>query len=171
MKKEGTAVFLKRSGGVEYEIQDRDQDHEEPWTSGDPDGELDGTVRAAVPVVRSSLGPDTVVSGRLSFTAPTRIDGTLRGEVRATDLLVIGEKGFIDGVVRAQRLIVLGEVRGEVREAERVEICRGGRLFGVVEARSLVVKDGGCLDGDCSIAPLQQPPPKAFKAAPALGSA
>jgi cytoskeletal protein CcmA (bactofilin family) len=159
-------VFLKRSGGVEVDPIERD--HE--WTSGDVEVEMEGSVLGPIPVVRSSLGPDTVVSGRLSFTAPTRIDGTLRGEVRATDLLVIGEKGFVDGVVRAQRLIVLGEVRGEVRGAERVEIAPGGRLMGVVEARSLVVSEGGCLDGDCSIAPLPGPI-QAFTSAPAAGTA
>ena len=158
-------MFLKRSGGVEYDSRERDQE----WTSGEVEVEMESDVVAAVPVVRSSLGPDTAVSGRLSFTTPTRIDGTLRGEVRATELLVVGEKGFIDGVVRAQRLIVLGEVRGEVRGADRVEIARGGRLMGIVEARSLVVKEGGSLDGDCSIAPL--PSVQAIKVAPAAGSA
>jgi cytoskeletal protein CcmA (bactofilin family) len=104
-------------------------------------------------VLRPSLGHDTVVSGRLSFTVPTRIDGTLRGEVRATELLVIGEDALVEGTVRALKLVVLGEVRGEVRGAERVEIAAGGRLMGKVETQSLVVQEGGCLDGDCRIAP------------------
>lgn len=108
---------------------------------------------APVPVLRSSLGADTVISGRLSFTVPTRIDGTLRGEVRASDMLVVGEDAMVDGVVRALKLIVLGQVRGEVRGAERVEIGSGGRLIGTVEAQSLVVKEGGCLEGDCRIMP------------------
>ncbi len=106
-----------------------------------------------VPVLRPSLGPDTAVSGRLSFTVPTRIDGRLRGEVRASDLLVVGEDAVVEGVVRAQTLVVLGEVRGDIRGAERVEIGPGGRLMGTVETHSLVVKAGGCLDGDCRISP------------------
>jgi cytoskeletal protein CcmA (bactofilin family) len=44
-------------------------------------------------------------------------------------------------------------VRGEVRAAERVEIGAGGRVMGSVETTSLVVQEGGCLDGDCRIAP------------------
>lgn len=137
-------VFSKRSGEVRAEPAEGDLE----WTSGE-----DGAVAGAVPVLRSSLGPDTVVSGRLSFNAPTRLDGTLRGEVRATDLLVVGERGFIEGVVRAPRLIVLGEIRGDIIGADRVEIGSTGRLIGSVEASSLVVKDGGCLDGDCRITP------------------
>ena len=102
---------------------------------------------------RPSLGSDTSISGRLSFTGPTRIDGRLRGEVRANELLVVGEDAVVEGVVRAAQLVVLGEVRGDVRGAERVEIAPGGRLMGTVEAQSLVVRPGGYLDGDCRIAP------------------
>lgn len=121
-----------------------------------------------VPVLRSSLGPDTTVSGRLSFTVPTRIDGRLRGEVRASELLVVGEAAVVEGLVRALKLVVLGEVRGDVRGAERVEIGPGGRLMGTVETHSLVVKEGGCLDGDCRIAPR---PIRALRSVPAASSA
>ena len=112
---------------------------------------------APAPVLRSSLGHDTVVSGRLSFTVPTRIDGTLRGEVRASEMLVVGEDAIVEGIIRALKLVVLGQVRGEVRDAERVEIGAGGRLIGTVETHSLVVQEGGCLDGDCRIAPPRAP--------------
>jgi cytoskeletal protein CcmA (bactofilin family) len=108
---------------------------------------------APLPVLRSSLGHDTKVSGRLSFTVPTRIDGWLRGEVRASELLVVGEGAVVEGTVRAPRLVVLGEVRGEVRGAQRVEVASGGRLTGTVETQSLVVQEGGCMDTDCRIAP------------------
>jgi len=110
-------------------------------------------VMPPMPVLRPSLGPDTSVTGRLSFTMPTRLDGKLRGEVHATDMLLIGEQGYVEGIVRAPKLVVLGEVRGEVRGAERVEIGPGGRIMGSVETYSLVVEEGGCLDGDCRIAP------------------
>ncbi len=140
-------MFFKRTDESEAEGK-RQGEHE--WSSSA------GPRSAAVtplPALRPSLGADTVVSGRLSFTVPTRIDGKLRGEVRASDLLVVGEEGFIEGIVRALKLVVLGEVRGEVQGAECVEIGPGGRLMGTVETHSLVVKEGGCLDGDCRIAP------------------
>src|ERR1043166_5200628 len=121
---------------------------EEGWISGESPAR--GVV-APPPVLRPSLGPDTSVSGRLSFTVPTRIDGRLRGEVRASELLVVGEDAIVEGTVRALRLVVLGEVRGEVRGAEHVEVGPGGRLMGTIETQSLVVREGGCLDGDCRI--------------------
>src|SRR6185295_3717499 len=89
--------------------------------------------------VRVSLGPDAEVTGKLSFATPTRIEGKLKGEVRATDLLVIGPQAVVQASVMAEKLVVLGEVRGQVQNANRVEICSGGRLFGDIETRALVV--------------------------------
>ena len=97
--------------------------------------------------VRVSLGPDAEVTGKLSFTVPTRIEGKLKGEVRATDLLVVGPQAIVHASVQAEKLIVLGEVRGEVRQATRVEICTGGRLFGDVETKCLVVQEGATFEG------------------------
>ncbi|OFV86509.1 MAG: hypothetical protein A3J75_04710 [Acidobacteria bacterium RBG_16_68_9] len=108
---------------------------------------------AASASLRAALGPDTAVTGRLSFTVPTRLDGTLRGEVHATDLLVIGETGFVDGTVRAPAVIILGGVNGNVVAVDRVEVGPHGRLNGSVETRQLVVQEGGRMDGDCRIAP------------------
>ena len=140
-------MFKKRKDEMEDE---RKHNGKQEWGSEDAKG---ARAPDPLPVLRPSLGADTVVSGRLSFTVPTRIDGTLRGEVRASDLLVVGEDGYVEGTVRALKLVVLGEVRGDVQGAERVEIGPGGRLMGTVETHSLVVKEGGCLDGDCRIAP------------------
>lgn len=103
------------------------------------------------PAVRQLFGPDTTITGKLSFNAPTRIDGVLNGEVRASDLLVIGEDGKVDGAVRARQLLVLGEVRGEVYVEGRAEIGAGGRLFGRIHSRDLVVEAGAVLDCDCKI--------------------
>ena len=107
------------------------------------------------PIVRSSLGPETEVTGRLSFTTPTRIDGALRGEVRASELLVIGETASVDGTVRAANLVILGHVTGDVVNADRVEIGPRGTLRGTLETRSLVVHEGGKLHADCRIAPTR----------------
>jgi cytoskeletal protein CcmA (bactofilin family) len=97
--------------------------------------------------VRVSLGPDAEVTGKLSFVIPTRIEGKLKGEIRASELLVIGPQAVVQATVRAEKLVVLGEVRGEVQGATRVEICAGGRLFGDVETRCLVIEEGGTFEG------------------------
>jgi cytoskeletal protein CcmA (bactofilin family) len=97
--------------------------------------------------VRVSLGPDAEVTGKLSFATPTRIEGKLKGELRATDLLVIGAQAVVQANVQAEKLVVLGEVRGQVQGASRIEICAGGRLYGDIETKCLVVQEGATFEG------------------------
>ncbi len=97
--------------------------------------------------VRVSLGPDAEVTGKLSFATPTRIEGKLKGELRATDLVIIGPQAIVQANVRAEKLIVLGEVRGQVEGATRVEICAGGRLFGDIDTKCLIVEEGATFEG------------------------
>ena len=103
--------------------------------------------------LRPSLGADTSVTGRLSFDEPTRIDGKLRGEVRVGDLLVIGPKGLVEGVVRATQLIVQGQVHGEIRGAVHVEIAAGAVVTGLIETHGLLVHDGATVRADVKVEP------------------
>lgn len=107
----------------------------------------------AAPALRTSLGPDASVTGKLSFSVPTRLDGKLKGEVRASDLLLIGKQGFVDGGVHALELIVEGEVHGEVFVNRRVEVAASGRIYGRVEAGCLHIEPGGLVNGECKITP------------------
>lgn len=101
-----------------------------------------------LPSIAASGSP---ITGKLSFTAPARVDGILRGEVRSTALLVVGEQGSVEGIVHAAELVVLGEVRGEIRGVQRLEIGAHGRVYGRVETQSLVVHEGGLLDATCLV--------------------
>lgn len=101
--------------------------------------------------LRTSLGADAEVTGRLSFNAPTRIDGKLHGDVKCTDLLVIGETGTVDGNVHATELVVLGRIHGDIRGAHRVEIGPRGRVNGTIETQALAVREGGRLDAACRV--------------------
>ncbi len=102
-------------------------------------------------MLRTSLGADAEVTGRLSFNAPTRIDGKLKGDVKCTDLLVIGESGTVDGNVNATELVVLGRIEGDIRGAQRVEIGPLGRVTGTIETGALAVREGGRLDAACRV--------------------
>lgn len=108
---------------------------------------------SGTPALRTSLGPDAEVTGKLSFNVPTRLDGRLKGEVRASDLLLIGRQAFVDGGVFARELIVEGEVHGDVKVDRRVEVTASGRIFGNIRAGVLVIEPGGLINGDCRIKP------------------
>ena len=97
--------------------------------------------------VRVSLGPDAEVTGKLSFVSPTRIEGKPKGEIRSSDLLIIGPQSVVQATIHADKLVVLGAVQGEVIGASRIEICTGGKLHGNIETKSLVIQEGATFEG------------------------
>lgn len=97
---------------------------------------------------RVGVGRGASVSGRLIFHEPVRIEGHFRGEVSATDLVVIAEGGSIHGRVRATRMLVLGELRGDLAGCERAVLGPRSRFYGRIETASLVVCEGAYIDGD-----------------------
>lgn len=99
--------------------------------------------------VRTSLGPDAVITGRLSFTTPTRIAGKLKGELRCTQLLIIAPTAQVEGSVKAEDLRVEGLVLGDIIDTRKVEIARGGRVLGNIQAQALVIHEGGLFEGRC----------------------
>lgn len=99
--------------------------------------------------VRTSIGADAVITGKLSFTTPTRVEGKLKGELRCTQLLIISASAVIEGWVKADELRVEGIVRGEVAETRKVEICAQGRLIGKIATHVLVLREGGFFEGQC----------------------
>lgn len=99
--------------------------------------------------LRTSLSADAVVTGKLSFTAPTRIDGKLKGEIRCTDLLVIGATAVVEGSVRADVLRIEGSVRGEILDTRKVIIRSGGRFVGRIESGGVALEEGGYLEARC----------------------
>lgn len=79
------------------------------------------------------IGAGTVVAGDILFSGGLRIDGEVRGNVRALDgaagTLVIGEQGRVDGDIDVARLIVNGGITGRVDAAESVRLQSKARLI------------------------------------------
>ncbi len=97
---------------------------------------------------RVAVGRGAGVSGRLIFHEPVRIEGHFRGEVSASDLVVIAEEGSVHGRVRAPRMLILGELRGDLTGCERAVLGPRSHVYGRIETASLTVCEGAYLDGD-----------------------
>ena len=89
------------------------------------------------------------IEGRYTFSGTVMLNGRFKGEISTTDTLIIGDKGVMNGDVRAGRVLISGEVVGNVSAAERVELKRTARVFGDVEAPVVVVEEGVLFEGHC----------------------
>ena len=89
------------------------------------------------------------IEGRYTFSGTVMLNGRFKGEISTTDTLIIGDKGVMNGDVRAGQVLISGQVVGNVSAAERVELKRTARVFGDVEAPVVVVEEGVLFEGHC----------------------
>jgi cytoskeletal protein CcmA (bactofilin family) len=89
------------------------------------------------------------IEGRYTFSGTVMVNGRFKGEISTNDTLIIGDKGVINGDIRAGQVLISGEVVGNVSAAERIELKRTARVFGDVEAPVVVVEEGVLFEGHC----------------------
>jgi cytoskeletal protein CcmA (bactofilin family) len=87
--------------------------------------------------------------GLVALNRPARIDGVVRGQVVASDLLWIGESGRVEARVEADEVVVAGHLEGEVRARSRIELLASARVFASLDAPLVSVAEGSRLVGHC----------------------
>lgn len=96
---------------------------------------------------RTVLFPDSSVSGKLSYSLPVKIDSRFSGEIKATDLLVVGPNAMVDAHVTARHLKVEGKLIGNVQVIGCFEILPGGHFQGEAKVAELIIHTGAVFEG------------------------
>ena len=96
---------------------------------------------------RTVLFPDSAVSGKLSYNLPVKIDSRFSGEIKVTDLLVVGPNAQVDAHVSARQLQLEGKLIGSVQVIGCFEILPGGYFQGEARAGELRVHPGALFEG------------------------
>jgi cytoskeletal protein CcmA (bactofilin family) len=97
--------------------------------------------------VRTVLFPDSSISGKLSYNLPVKIDSRFTGEVKATDVLVVGANAHVEAHISARHLLVEGKLAGNVQVLGCFEIMPGGQFEGEARAGELKVHPGAVFKG------------------------
>jgi cytoskeletal protein CcmA (bactofilin family) len=93
----------------------------------------------------SCIGSGMSIVGNIECNGPAQIYGRIKGELRASDLL-IGDGAQIEGSVIAQDVTVCGRVKGTIR-AVRVKLQDGGAVEGDIFHRSLSIDENSLFEG------------------------
>ena len=94
---------------------------------------------------RSCIGSGMSIVGNIECNGPAQVFGRVKGELRASDLL-IGDGAQIEGSVVAQDVTVCGRVKGTIR-AVRVKLQDGGTVEGDILHRSLSIDENSVFEG------------------------
>lgn len=106
--------------------------------------------------VGTILGEGAVFEGNISCEGSMKVEGTLKGNVKADHTLVVGPNGSITGDINAEGVIIFGEVNGKV-DSGSLEIKSTGRITGEVLIETLITEAGGIMRAKCEMkGPAQQ---------------
>jgi cytoskeletal protein CcmA (bactofilin family) len=95
----------------------------------------------------SLLAAGLTIEGKIEGAGHIRIAGNFKGDVHVQGNLTIEPGAKLTGGVRAQTVIVGGELEGNIDAASRVELLQTGVLNGDLKAGSLTVAAGSRLRG------------------------
>jgi cytoskeletal protein CcmA (bactofilin family) len=111
------------------------------------------STRAAVAPTRekakseSLIAPDIAIEGKIEGSGHVRIAGRFKGDVDVRGDLTIENGAHVTGSVRADKVIISGELVGNIEAASHVELMQSGSLTGDLKAATLTVAAGSRMRG------------------------
>ncbi len=112
----------------------------------------DRTPQATPPeAVISIIGVGMMLTGDCETDGALRIEGTVKGNVRAGKSVVIGKDGLVDGNIFTQDAIISGSVLGSVHAQSRLELQPTSQISGEIQARRLQLEEGASVEGQLSV--------------------
>jgi len=108
--------------------------------------------------VNTTIGEGTVLKGDVKVEGSIQVDGDFEGTIDATDTLVVGETGKVDGDATVANAVIGGRMYGNVFASGKIELQRGSQLLGDIKTRGLVIEDGVVFQGNCQMGDVVDPP-------------
>ena len=95
-----------------------------------------------------NIGQSICIRGELTGNEDLTIEGKVEGKIDLQEHnLTIGPNGRIQAEVRAQIVVIQGEVTGNIQARERLELADTGKVNGDIMAPRIVIADGARFKG------------------------
>ena len=98
-------------------------------------------------VKESLIAADVDIEGKIEGAGHVRIAGNFKGDINVQGNLTIELGARVTGQVRANQVIVAGELHGNIEAATQVELLQSGAIVGDVKVGSLTVATGARMKG------------------------
>ena len=98
------------------------------------------------------IGQGVDLTGNIKFKGGLHLDGIVIGNVSTADaaegtVLVISDRGRVEGDVHVAYAVINGEVKGNVYASEKLELSAHARISGNVEYNLLEMASGAEING------------------------
>jgi len=106
--------------------------------------------------INTIIGPNTSLTGDIEAGGFTRVDGSIRGDVKARGRVVIGERARIKGNVSGTNITIGGVVCGNVLADGHLVILSTAIIIGEIITRRIQADDGCFINGRVTVCPSDE---------------
>ena len=103
--------------------------------------------------INTIIGPNTNLTGDIEAGGFTRIDGSIRGDVRAKGRVVIGERARMKGNISGTNITIGGVVVGNIIADGHLIILSTAIVIGDIITRRIQADDGCFINGKIAVCP------------------
>ena len=97
------------------------------------------------------IGRNTTLEGDVHFAGGLHVEGLIKGNLIANNneksILVLTQKGRIEGYIRGSVVVLDGEVQGNVTASVSLELAHHARVKGNVSYKALEMEGGAVVNG------------------------
>lgn len=104
--------------------------------------------RRGEPTAVSIIGKDMTITGDLETEGVIKVEGAVRGTIRAGTQVLVSPGATIDGDIHTREAVVGGQVRGTIHAEERVEVQATAVIAGDIHTTRILVVEGGQVNGE-----------------------
>jgi cytoskeletal protein CcmA (bactofilin family) len=97
------------------------------------------------------IGHTTSIEGNIVSDGDLHINGKIKGKIRCSGSISLGDEGAIDGEVYAENAIIGGMIQGKIVVKNKVTLESKSSLVGELTCARLVIEEGANFDGSSSM--------------------
>ena len=97
----------------------------------------------------TKINQDTSMEGDIVSKNDIRLDGNLIGKMTTKKKIIIGKKGFFNGKLKCENLIVEGKIKGEAKVTNSTALLAYSNFNGLLSTQKFSVEEGASFEGNC----------------------
>lgn len=101
--------------------------------------------------IETLIGEKCSIIGSLEGEGLIKIDGSIEGDIIWQDDVIIGATAFCKSNITCKSAFINGKVQGNVICEDILTLEGYGKITGDITVKKLIIKEGGALDGKCTM--------------------
>ncbi|SUY47843.1 Integral membrane protein CcmA involved in cell shape determination [Clostridium putrefaciens] len=101
--------------------------------------------------IETLIGELCSIVGNISGEGLIKIDGSIDGDIKWKDDIIIGETALYNGNISCKNAKVNGRVKGNITCEDNLIIEPLGNISGDITVKHVTIKEGASLDGRCTM--------------------